>query len=221
MVGTGPIVMLNPGHDGGNADHPAVINAPVDIGYGQTRPCDTTGTQTDAGYPEHTFNWDVTLRVRSLLQVHGVRVLLTRPNDTGVGPCVDKRTAAGNRPDIAAVVSIHADGAAASGYGFHVCEDSRQPAGAAVATQSHRLTVAMHDALVAGSGLAPSTYIGQDGYFPRNDLAALNLATRPATFLELGNMRNPGDAARPSSPAGRQQIAAAIARGILAFLRRS
>jgi N-acetylmuramoyl-L-alanine amidase len=211
--------MLNPGHDGGNADQPAMINAPVDIGYGQTRPCDTTGTQTDAGYPEHAFNWDVTLRVRSLLQAHGVRVLLTRQNDTGVGPCVDKRTEAGNRSDIAAVVSIHADGADASGHGFHVCEDSHQPAGAAVAAQSHRLTVAVHDALVAGSGLTRSTYIGQDGYFPRDDLAALNLATRPATFLELGNMRNPGDAARQSSSAGRQQIAAAIASGILGFLR--
>jgi N-acetylmuramoyl-L-alanine amidase len=44
------------------------------------------------------------------------------------------------------------------------------------------------------------------------------MATKPATFLELGNMRNAGDAARLSSASGRQRIAGAIAAGILAFL---
>ena len=70
------------------------------------------------------------------------------------------------------------------------------------------------------SGLVPSTYIGQDGYYYRDDLAGLNLATRPATFLELGNMRNAGDAALLSSPSGRARIAGAVAAGILAFLNR-
>jgi N-acetylmuramoyl-L-alanine amidase len=89
-----------------------------------------------------------------------------------------------------------------------------------VAAQSHRLTVAVHDALLNGSGLTTSTYLGSNGYFPRADLAALNLATGPSTFLELGNMRNAGDAALQSSPAGRARVAAAVAAGILAFLGR-
>ncbi len=217
--GSGPVVALNPGHNGGNAADPAAINrlVPADR-HGGRKACDTTGTNTDAGYSEHAFNWDVTLRVRDLLRAHGVRVVLTRPNDTGVGPCVDARAAVGNQPGVAAVISIHADGAAASGHGFHVCEDSRPPAGAAVAASSHRLTVAVHDALLHGSGLTTSTYLGSNGYFPRSDLAGLNLATRPSTFLELGNMRNAGDAALQTSAAGRQRIAAAVAAGILAYL---
>jgi N-acetylmuramoyl-L-alanine amidase len=89
-----------------------------------------------------------------------------------------------------------------------------------VAARSHALTVAVHDALTRSSGLTPSTYVGSDGYYPRDDLAALNLATGPATFLELGNMRNSGDAALLSSPAGRQRIAEAVAAGILAFVGR-
>ncbi len=215
-----PTIVLNPGHNGGNAAHSAEINRQVPAGFGEYKACDTTGTNTDAGYPEHAFTWDVTLRVRAILQSRGVSVVLTRPNDTGVGPCVDERAAIGNRPGVSAVVSIHADGGPAGGRGFHVGEDSRQPAGPAVAARSHALTVAVHDALVAGSGLVTSTYIGTNGYYPRDDLAGLNLATVPATFLELGNMRNAGDAALLSSATGRARIAAAVAAGILRGLNR-
>ncbi len=219
MPQPGPLVVLNPGHNGGNTSHAAQINQLVPAGFGKTKACDTTGTETSAGYSEHAFNWDVALRVRTILQAHGVRVRLTRSNDTGVGPCVDARAAVGNEPGVAATVSIHADGTTdGAGHGFHVCEDSEQPAGAAMAARSHALTVAVHDALVRESGLVPSTYIGSNGYYPRSDLAGLNLATGPATFLELGNMRNAGDSALLSSAAGRQRIAAAIAAGILAFV---
>lgn len=215
---TGVTIVLNPGHNGGNAANPAAISRQVPAGFGQYKACDTTGTETNAGYPEHAFNWDVSLRVRAALQAAGVRVIMTRDSDTGVGPCVDERARIGNQAGASAVVSIHADGASSSGHGFHVCEDSRQPAGPAVAAASHRLTVMLHNALASGSGLTVSSYLGTDGYFPRDDLAGLNLATVPATFLEIGNMRNAGDAALQTSAAGRQRIADAVAAGILAWL---
>jgi N-acetylmuramoyl-L-alanine amidase len=214
--------VLNPGHNGGNGTHTAEINRLVPAGYGERKACDTTGTNTNAGYPEHAFTWDVTLRVRTILQRHGVRVVLTRPNDSGVGPCVDERAAIGNRPGVAAVVSIHADGAPSSGHGFHVNLASRTPDGATQATvhRSQRLGDDLHAALAKSSGLVPSTYIGKNGYFYRSDLAGLNLARKPSTFLELGNMRNSADAARLSSASGRAQIAAAVAAGILTYLGR-
>jgi N-acetylmuramoyl-L-alanine amidase len=218
----GLTVVLNPGHDGGDASHTAQVNRQVPAGYGKYKACDTTGTDTDNGYPEHAFNWDVAKRVAALLRARSVNVIMTRPTDTGVGPCVDQRAAIGNQPGVAAVVSIHADGAPAAGHGFHVNQDSLRPDGATAATAQRSIALgkAIHAALVRSSGLVPSTYIGQDGYYYRSDLAGLNLATNPATFLELGNMKNSGDAALQSSASGRQQIAAAIAAGILAFLDR-
>jgi N-acetylmuramoyl-L-alanine amidase len=215
---SGTVIALNPGHNGGNAANPAAINRQVPAGFGQYKACDTTGTNTNAGYPEHAFNWDVSLRVRALLQARGIKVIMTRSNDSGVGPCVDERARIGNQRGVAAVVSIHADGAPTSGHGFHVCEDSRQPAGPVVAAASHRLTVAMHDALLRSSGMTVSSYLGSNGYYPRDDLTGLNSATVPATFLEIGNMRNGGDAAEQSSPDGRQRIAQAVANGIIAWL---
>ncbi len=91
LVGT--TVVLDPGHNGANAAHPAEINRPVPDGRGGTKACNTTGTATDSGYPEHAFAWDVALRVREALTAQGVRVLLTRPDDAGVGPCVNDRAA--------------------------------------------------------------------------------------------------------------------------------
>jgi N-acetylmuramoyl-L-alanine amidase len=218
----GRTVVLNPGHNGGNGSHPVEINRLVPSGYGRYKACDTTGTTTNAGYPEHAFNWRVALRVRAILLRHGVNVIMTRSSDSGVGPCVDRRAAIGNQRGVDAVVSIHADGAPSSGQGFHVCQDSRRPDGATwyVARRSIVLGRFIHRALEASSGLVPSTYIGHNGYYYRDDLAGLNLATRPATFLELGNMRNWHDARLQSSRFGRTRIARAIAAGILAFLTR-
>ena len=220
-VSGAPLVVLNPGHNGGNGSHAAEINRQVPAGFGEYKACDTTGTTTNAGYPEHAFNWDVTLRVRTILLAHGLRVALTRPDDSGVGPCVDQRATTGNQPGSVAVVSIHADGAPTADHGFHVCYDSRPPAGAATDAKSRRLSTLIHDSLARSSGLVPAAYIGNgSGYFPRDDLAGLNLATVPATFLEIGNMRNASDAATQSSDAGRQRIAQAVAAGILAYLGR-
>ena len=40
------------------------INRPVPAGRGRTKPCNTTGTATNAGYPEHEFTWAVAPAVR-------------------------------------------------------------------------------------------------------------------------------------------------------------
>lgn len=212
--------MLDPGHNGGNGSHTAEINRLVPAGFGQMKPCNTTGTNTNSGYPEHAFNWDVALRTRAILQARGVRVIMTRANDTGVGPCVNERAAIQNSKGVRLAVIIHADGAPSSGHGFHVNEDSRIPDGATAATMrlSHALSVAEHDALLRSSGLTTSTYFGTNGYKSRDDFAGLNLSRVPTTFLELGNMRNSGDASLQMSASGRERIAGAIAAGILDYL---
>ncbi|MGZ4576103.1 MAG: N-acetylmuramoyl-L-alanine amidase, partial [Mycobacteriaceae bacterium] len=64
----------------------------------------------------------------------------------------------------------------------------------------------------------PSTYVGVSGLNPREDLAGLNLSTRPAVLVECANMRNPSDAAAVSSDSGRGGYAQGIADGIGDFL---
>ena len=218
-VAGAPVVVLDPGHNGGNPAHRSEIARPVPDGRGGTKPCNTTGTATDAGYPEHAFNFDVAQRTERVLEAAGVRVVLTRPDDFGVGPCVDVRGTAGQRADAAAVVAIHADGAAPSGSGFHVALAS-PPLNPAQAGPARALGAALHDAL-RGAGFHESTYLGERGMSLRPDLAGLNLATRPAALVECANMRNPAEAAVVSSADGRQRYATALAAGIIAYLRHS
>ena len=117
-------------------------------GRGGTKACNTTGTSTDAGYAEHAFTLDVAQRVKKRLVADGVRVELTRTDDDGVGPCVDERGSAGEQAGADAVVSIHADGAAPSGKGFHVAY-SDPPLNAAQRGPARTLAADLRD------GLAP------------------------------------------------------------------
>lgn len=211
------IVVLDPGHNGGNAAHPTRINELVPAGRGRTKPCNTTGTATAAGYAEHTFTWDVALRAREILASHAVTVVLTRPDDVGVGPCVNERAAVGNRNAADVVVSLHADGATSDGaHGFHVAY-SAPPLNPAQGEPSLRLARVIRDSMRA-SGFALSTYAGSGGLSARDDLAGLNLSERPAVLVECGNMRSAAEAAVLSSAAGRQRYAEAIAAGILTYL---
>jgi N-acetylmuramoyl-L-alanine amidase len=206
-------VFLDPGHNG---VYDASITRQVPNGRGSTKQCNTTGTATNDGYPEHALNWDITLRIRDALNQMGTRTQLSRDDDNSVGPCVDQRAALGNamRPD--AIVSIHADGGPATGRGFHV-NYSNPPLNDAQGGPAVHLAHAMRDSLVA-SGLEPSTYIGSDGMYGRADLAGLNLAQFPAVLVELGNMKNGDDAAQMQSDAGRAKYAAAVTEGIVAYL---
>lgn len=213
------MVVLDPGHNGGNAANPTAINRQVPAGRGARKACNTTGTATDAGYPEHAFTFDVATRVAKLLRSSGVVVRVTRANDSGVGPCVNRRAAIGNRAGADAVVSIHADGStSASARGFHVAY-SAPPLNGAQRGPALRLARTLRDGLRAAD-FPTSTYLGADGLDARDDLAGLNLSTRPAALVECGNMRNPAEAAAFTNPRGRQRYATAIANGIVSYLAR-
>ena len=209
----GMIVFLDPGHNGAND---ASINNQVPTGRGGTKDCQTSGTSANDGFTEHTFNWFTVLRIRQQLTALGVRTAMSRGDDTGVGPCVDERAAMANalKPD--AIVSIHADGGPATGRGFHV-NYSAPPLNAAQAGPSLQLAQTMRNQLQA-SGLIPANYIGQGGLYPRSDLTGLNLAQYPSVLVELGNMKNPADAALMESAEGQQKYADAVVRGIAGFL---
>ncbi len=216
------VVVLDPGHNGGNASHPEQVSRPVPAG-GFTKPCNTTGTATDEGYPEHAFSFDVSLRAAELLRRAGVTVVLTRPDDSGVGPCVDARAAVANDAGADLAVSVHADGAAADARGFHVITPAVAPDGgnASIIEHSARAALDLRAAFGAATGQPAATYPGalvQPGLTRRDDLAGLNLARVPAVFIECANMRNATDATAVADASWRQRAAQGIADGVLAFL---
>ena len=216
------MVVLDAGHNGGNAGAPDQMAALVPAG-GFTKACDTTGTQTDAGYPEHAFTFDVVDRTAALLRAQNVEVVLIRSTDDGVGPCVDQRAAAASAAGGDLMVSVHADGAPGGVRGFHVIRPGLAPDGGNEAILAPSAVAA--DALIAAfadaTGEPAASYPGalvRAGLTQRSDLAGLNLARTPALFIECANMRNAADAAAVTSPDWRQRAAEGIADGVLAFV---
>ena len=213
----GKVVAIDPGHNGGNGSHASEINRPVDAG-GFKKACDTTGTETNAGYPESAYAFDVANRLAGVLRAAGATVVLTRASNDGVGPCIDQRAAIGNAAHADAAISIHADGGPASGRGFHVIEPAlvrgfTEP----IVEPSARLGTAVRDAFRDGTGMPVSTYIGRNGIDVRGDLGGLNLSQVPKVLVETGNMRNATDAELLTSPDWRQRAATALAAALGEF----
>ncbi len=203
---------MDPGHNGGNAGAPSIINRLIWNGR-ESETCDTTGTETDGGYTEAQFNWNVARYLTADLRGEGATVVLTRTSNTGVGPCVTQRAAIGNHAHADAGVSIHADGGPADGRGFAILEPVADGINNAIVGPSAILGADLRSAFAAGTGEPVSSYDGVDGIQPRDDLGGINLLTVPKVFIECANMRNATDAALVTSPAWQARAARAVASG--------
>jgi N-acetylmuramoyl-L-alanine amidase len=213
----GKVVLVDPGHNGGNFSAPEIINQLIWNGR-ESETCDTTGAETDTGYTEAQFNWNVARYLTADLRAAGATVVLTRTSNTGTGPCVTQRAALGNQAHASAAVSIHADGGPPGGRGFAILEPVADGINNAIIAPSARLGTDLRNAFAAGTGEPASTYDGINGIQPRDDLAGINLSTVPKVFIECANMRNPTDAALLTTPAWQAKAARAIAAGLTTFL---
>ncbi len=213
----GRIVGIDPGHNGLNYTAPQIINQPVWNGQ-EDEPCDTTGTATAGGYTEAQFNFNVASFLEADLEAEGAEVVMTRPNNSGIGPCVTTRAAIINDAHADVAVDIHADGGPVDGRGFAVLEPVADGPNSAVIASSTAFATIMRNTFLADTGMPLSSYDGIAGLQPRDNLAGLNLTTVPKVLIECGNMQNATDAAMLISPAFQQSAAAAMAQAITSYL---
>lgn len=212
----GAVIALDPGHQLGNSNPRFAAQMRQTRFNGTiTKSCNTTGTATNAGLPEATFNWRVAQQLKRLLEDQGATVRLTRTTNTrsSWGPCVWDRGAFGAKAGADLLVSIHADGAPSTGRGFHVIAPARIAGWTADIAGPSR---ALANAMIAGmrdAGATPTTYLSSP-LSVRRDQSTLNFSDVPAVIVELGNMRNRADAARMSTSAGQQAYAREVAAGI-------
>lgn len=217
----GRVIVIDPGHQLGNHNFPAKINRLVPAG-GFKKPCNTTGTATNAGYPEATFAFRVARLLKARLEKAGATVVLTRRTNRQDrwGPCVDVRGKAGNKIGADLKVSIHGDGNYGGGPGFHVIAPTdRRPWTHDIYTSSKRLAKTTRAAMRSAKFPVAGYIAGGDGLDFRSDLATLNLSNVPTVMVECGNMRSAADARRMSHKAGQSRYAAALAAAIHSFLR--
>jgi N-acetylmuramoyl-L-alanine amidase len=213
----GKVIGIDPGHNGNNYTDPTFLNHLIWNGREQET-CDTTGTETDGGYSEARFNFNVATYLAADLRAEGAKVVLTRTSNSGVGPCVTTRAQIINHAHANVAIDIHADGGPPGGRGFTVLEPvadgpNNRVIGASE-TFAHDLLQTYHTL----TGMPLSTYDGVGGVAPRDDLAGLNLTTVPKVLIECGNMRNATDAALLISTSFQKLTAKAFTQAIRRYL---
>lgn len=213
----GRTIVIDPGHNGIWTRREL---RKVPSGNGRTKECNSSGTETNAGYPEHAYNWAQANALAKVLRARGATVELTRSSDRGEGPCVNLRSKLANDLSADALISIHADGNSGRGArGFHVIHSPTMTGGAKVERQSLTLARRVRHALETETPMPRSSYVGGGTALDsRDDLGTLNLSLRPAVMIEMGNMRNATDAALFGSVAFRTKAAKALADALQAYL---
>ncbi len=215
----GKVVGIDPGHNGRNYADPAYIDHLVWNGR-EWESCDTTGTETDGGYTEAHFNFNVARYLAADVRALGASVVLTRTSNAGVGPCVDQRSEILNRAHADVAIDIHADGGPPGGRGFTILEPLADGANDRVIASSARLGRDLRERFRALTGMPESTYDGRLAISLRNNLAGLNLTTVPKVLIECGNMRNGADASLLVRSSFQRLAATAIADTLVEFLTR-
>ncbi len=213
----GKTVGIDPGHNGRNYTDPGYIDHPIWNGR-EEEPCDTTGTETDGGYTEAQFNFNVAEYLAGDLRAEGAKVVLTRTSNTGIGPCVTRRSEILDRAHANVAIDIHADGGPAGGRGFAVLEPVADGINDRVIAASAAFGRLVRERFRDLTGMPVSDYDGTDGISDRDNLAGLNLTTVPKVLIECGNMRNSIDAALLVRPSFQRLAARAFAQAITSYL---
>ena len=147
--------------------------------------------------PEKTMTLDVALRLQSLLEKSGYRVIMTRDSDVFVP--LPTRVAIANSYPNAIFVCIHFNSATRSGAdGIETYFYSRD---------SLALASAIHYNLV-GNTPTPNRGVRRRGYY------VLRKTRIPAVLVECGFLTNPTEARNVQNSVYRQSLAENIARGI-------
>jgi N-acetylmuramoyl-L-alanine amidase len=213
----GSVVGIDPGHNGLNYTDPTFIDHPIWNGR-DYETCNTTGTETDGGYTEAQYNWNVATYLSADLRAEGAKIVLTRHSNHGIGPCVNTRAHIIDASHANVAIDIHADGGPPDGRGFTLLEPVPDGINNKIIAASKRFGLDLRARYLAVTHMPESTYDGIDGIEPRDNLAGLNLTTVPEVLIEGGNMRNATDASLLVTTAFQQRAAKAMAEAITEFL---
>ena len=141
---------------------------------------------------------DVSIRVQRKLRSAGLRVVMTRHDDTFIS--LDDRVSISNNQHDSIFVAIHFNDSRRRGaHGQETYHNNRGTA---------ELAGRIERAISACAG-------GENRGVRRANYRVLRLSRGPALLVECAYLSNPEEAARCADPAFREQIASAIVRAIL------
>jgi N-acetylmuramoyl-L-alanine amidase len=175
---------------------------------------------------EKDFALDVCYRAKSLLEAKGVRVLMTRKDDTFI-PLEQRPTVANATPN-SVFVAIHFNDSGnpdANGFEIYSITPRGEPSTADNTMALHDLATEPGNATdVQSEALSESIYHSLLGNIPNVDrgikharFAVIRLAQVPAVLIEGGFVSSYSEARKIATPAYRQLLAESVVTGILGF----
>jgi N-acetylmuramoyl-L-alanine amidase len=209
-----PVVVIDPGHD----LRANLQTEPIGPGSSTRKIKDGGGTRgVVSGLTEAELNLAVGLRLRSLLEGAGVKVVMTRTRTAGTSMGNIARARIANRAGAALFLRIHADGSEdPSARGTHTLYPAlRKGWTDDVYGQSRRVAGIVQRELVRSLGFP------NRGLQERSDFTGFNWADVPVVLVEMGFMTNRADDRLLATTAYQQRAAVGLCRGTLVSLGRS
>ncbi|MBM2822275.1 MAG: N-acetylmuramoyl-L-alanine amidase [Thermoleophilia bacterium] len=208
------MVVIDPGHDlRANA-----ATEPIGPGSSTRKIKDGGGTRgVVTGVAEAELNLRVALRLRTMLQVAGMRVVMTRTKTAGTSIGNIARARIANEAGAALFLRIHADGSTdPSARGTHTLYPAlRRGWTDDVYVASKRAARIVQTELVDALGFPDR------GLQERSDFTGFNWADVPVVLVEMGFMTSPKDDRLLGSVAYQRRAALGLCRGALRVLGRS
>ena len=208
------VVVIDPGHD----LRANTQTEPIGPGSSMRKIKDGGGTSgVVSGLREADLNLKVGLRLRSLLEQAGVKVVMTRTRtaSTSMGNIARARVA--NRAGAALFLRIHADGSTDStARGTHTLYPAlRRGWTDDVYAESKRA------ARLVQAGLRAALGFPDRGMQERSDFTGFNWADVPVILVEMGFMTNPTEDRLLATAAYQRRAALGLCHGALRYLGRS
>lgn len=173
----------------------------IDPGHGGKDP----GTHSRITGNEKDLVLDVARRIRTILAQRGVRVIMTREDDRFIE--LEDRAEKANRARADLFISIHVDSAPKNPSAMGCTVYTARDASSTSEIMARRLNAALRPAAVNSRGMQHADY------------KVLVLTRMPAALIELGYVTNSREAVRLAQSSYRQQLAEAIAAGIISALQ--
>jgi N-acetylmuramoyl-L-alanine amidase len=205
-------VVLDPGHD----RYANGALEPIGPGSHTLKIKDGGGTHGVAtGQSEASVNLRIGLRLRTLLQASGIRVVMTRTTTCCVSMGNIARAQIANHNQAALFLRIHADGST----------DHSQVGTSMLYPAWHRgWTDDIYSRSLLAARLVHPKLVGALGWpnrglVARSDLTGFNWSNVPAILTEVGFLTNPGEDRALASAGTVDRAALGLRNGVLAYLR--
>ena len=209
-----PVVVLDPGHDlRANLD-----TEPIGPGATVRKVKDGGGTRgVVSRLTEAELNLRVALRLRTLLERAGIRVVMTRTKTAGKSMGNIARARIANRAGAVLFLRIHADGSTdRTARGTHTLYPAlRQGWTDDVYAASKRAAKVVQSEAVRALGFPDR------GLQERSDFTGFNWSDVPVILVEMGFLTNPTEDRLLATAAYQHRAAVGVCRGALRFLGRA